>query len=432
MTTSLLYRCRSPLGRVRRMLASAHRIGGNLCVELPMQTRRLRAHPKKVVLGVLIASLVLYWAAIASPRYVSEATVVVQRSGDDAVAPSAMLSLIAGNSGDTSDMLMLRERLMSPDVLFALDAQLDLRGHFSDRNRDVLSRLSASTVANERFIDYARHRLDVIYDDYAHTLRIHVQAFSPVMAQRITRALLEEGERFINQLANQQAAEQLRFIDTQLTHFRDGAQRARENLLTFQNRHGLVSPTATVESVTHVIARLDQARAELTASRNMLAVYLTPQAPEMVKISAQIAALSTQIDTERARLTQSNAPPPMPDADHVHRSRSTPTSANADNARPRHAAGADRLNRLAAEQRQWQSEATFAEELYATSRAALERARIDSIRKLKTLAVVQSPTLPQESTQPRRAYSIVVWASGLVLCFALFSLVRAIVREHRD
>lgn len=373
----------------------------------------LRRQPYKLAILVLIALLTVYWSLIASPRYVSETAVVVQRNGDSAGTPSPMLSLMTGGNAEASDMLLLRERLLSADVLLFLNAQLGLSAHYSDRKRDAFSRLGEHHPKNERLIAYLKTRIDVVYDDYASLLRIRAQGFSPEMAQKMTQLMRDEGERFVNQLANQQAAEQHRFIDTQLAQFQDRAEATRNALLAFQNQYGLASPAATAESVAQVIARLDHERAELSASKNMLAVYLTPQAPEMIKVNAQLTALSKQIETERARLTQPS---------HTRQAERT-------SGLPPDAA---RLNTLAAQQAQLQSDATFADELYATSRAALERARIESIRKLKTLAVIQAPTLPQESTQPRRAYAIVIWTLSIALAAALFSLVRAIVREHRD
>ncbi|HEV7391441.1 MAG TPA: chain-length determining protein, partial [Burkholderiales bacterium] len=157
---------------------------------------------------LLCAFATVYWSLIASDRFVSSASVVVQRSDPDGAPGADFLSLLAGNSAP-QDLLLLRRYLRSVDMLKKLDSTLHLREHYSDSSRDALSRLWPADASAERFHDYYLDRMKAEYDEYSHVLTIEVQANTPEMAQKITRALVSEGERFMNELTHRIAGEQV-------------------------------------------------------------------------------------------------------------------------------------------------------------------------------------------------------------------------------
>ncbi|MCY0386881.1 chain-length determining protein [Robbsia sp. Bb-Pol-6] len=356
---------------------------------------------RRWLLALLLAAnllAALYWGLLASDRYLAETHVVVQRTESRPAAADGLLSLMSSGA-ENRDLLLLRERLLSIDMMRLLDERLALRRHYSDTRRDLLSRHYSATSPDERFYEHYRQRIDVVFDDYAHVLVIKAQAYAPEMAQVIAQTLAAEGERYMNQLDNKLAAEQGAFIERQVASIGARMQAAREALLAFQNANGLVSPTATADSISQLIARLESERGALDASRQTMSLYLTPGAPDMVKIVSQIAALQRQIDIERARLASDKG---------------------------------QRLNRLVERQERLQADAAFAADLYKTALVALERSRIESIRKIKSLSVVQSANLPQSSTHPRRLYNLLVFALVSILIAGVVYLLGAIVREHRN
>jgi capsular polysaccharide transport system permease protein len=74
----------------------------------------------------------------------------------------------------------------------------------------------------------------------------------------------------------------------------------------------------------------------------------------------------------------------------------------------------------------------FASDQYKSSLVALEKARIESYKKLKHLVVVQSPTLPDEALEPRKLYNIATLFVVLSLAYGIISMIVATIREHRD
>lgn len=359
----------------------------------------LRRHWIKCLLTVAILAASVYWGLIASDRYVSEAHIVIERTDSVARGPSGdILSFISG-SNESHDILLFKDRLLSIDMMRRLDKKLHLREHFSDPQHDILSRLWDRDASDERFYQYYLSRVTVTYDDYSQLLAVKVQGYTPQMAQAFARALVAEGEADMNREDNHLAQEQVSFIEKQLVSIRQRMTDARQRLLAFQNEHGLVSPTATVESVSDVVARLEGERADLTAKKHAMEGYLTPSAPDMVEIDARVAAIQRQIASEQGRLASRKGDP---------------------------------LNRLAEQQERLQAEAVFMEDVYKTALTALEKARVESTRKIKSVSVTQSANLPQDSLEPRRLYNTVTFALVALLLAGVLYLLGAIIRDHRD
>ena len=95
-----------------------------------------------------------------------------------------------------TDQMLLRDRLLSVDMLNRLNAVIDLRAHFSDRQRDILSRMWAPDISLEWFHYHYLSRVSVEYDDYAGVLIVRAEAYDPAMAHAIATLLVEEGELY--------------------------------------------------------------------------------------------------------------------------------------------------------------------------------------------------------------------------------------------
>jgi capsular polysaccharide transport system permease protein len=219
------------------------------------------------------------------------------------------------------------------------------------------------------------------------------------MAHNIANVLVEEGERFMNELARKLAREQVAFAEREVVEVNKRLSSARTTLLLFQTRHGLSSPTATLENISAVAARLESELSGLQARRRALQSYLAPDAPDLVEINSQIGAIEQQLKAERGRLVASNG-------------RS--------------------LNKIAEEYDRLLLEAGFHQDVYKTALAALEKARIDATRTLKKVSVIQSPTLPEYSMEPARLYNITLFLIGTLLLAGALNLLLIIIREHRD
>lgn len=379
-----------------RLAQLSARTFGWLHREMAPALLRRRIIGAAVVFSALSA---VYWVFIASDRYVSEAHVIIQRT-DFAGGPNLdFSSLLGGANGGRADQLLLRSHLLSVDMLKKLDAALHLRAHYADPQRDPLSRMWDKDAPIERFHKHYLERVSVELDEYAGVLMVKAEGFDPQTAHAIATELVQEGERFMNQMAHTLAQTQVAFLETQVTDMNARAMQARQAVLGFQNKNGLVSPQATAENISGIVAKLEAQRTELETQRSALQSYLVPSHPSIVQIDQQIAAVGKQLAQEQARLTS-----------------------------PR----GRTLNLAVEEFQRLEMQAAFTQDVYKTALVALEKGRIEATRTIKKVSVLQAPTAPEYPLQPRRLYNTLVFALVAMLLAGVAHLLAAIVRDHTD
>ncbi|WP_342594297.1 chain-length determining protein [Salinicola lusitanus] len=309
---------------------------------------------------------------------------------------SALLS--GSGSANTADMLLLRDYLLSMDMLQLLVEEADFRKHYSQHG-DFFSRLGNQDVPLEELHDYYLKRVSAELDDYAGVLRINVEAFTPEEARKISQLLLSMGERHMNEMGRRLAEEQVRFLETQVDALKKDFNNTRQALLDYQNENGLVSPTNTVENINTVVATLEGQLAVARARKTALSSYQSSRSTEMMRVNSEINALNQQIEKERNRVAR-----------------------QAGNA----------LNSISSEYQTLQLQAQFAQDSYSGALSALQNTRIEAARKLKQVSILQSPTLPQYPEKPQRLYNIAVFSVIALFVTLIFNMLVLIIRDHRD
>ena len=382
--------------QTRMALVSARLLGWLQQEMAPALLRR------RIIGAAVIASLLatIYWLFIASDRYVSEAHVIIQRT-DLAGGQSMDFSSLLGGAinGSRADQLLLRDHLLSIDMLKKLDATLNLRAHYSDSQRDPLSRMWFQDASMEWFHRHYLTRVSVEFDEYAGVLLIKSQGYDPKKAHAITSMLVREGEKFMNEMAHDLADEQVAFLEKQVEQMGQRTLQARQAVLNYQNRKGLVSPQATVTTLAGIVAKLEAQRTELEIQRRALQAYLVSDHPNIVQLDQQAAAITRQIAEEEAKLASP---------------------------------GGKTLNRTVEEFQRLEMEAGFAQDVYKTALIALEKGRVEAIRTLKKVSVLQAPSQPEFALEPRRYYNTLVFTLVAMLLAGVAHLLAAIVRDHKD
>lgn len=360
---------------------------------------RLFDHAVRVIfiLAVLTSA---YWLFFASDRYVSEANVIIRKT-DSVGAPSFDLGMLVSGvaSADRANQLLLRDYLLSVDMLKKLDESLDLRAHYSSSEHDLISRLWFQDESMEWFHQYYLSRVSVEFDEFSGVLRIQVQAYEPAMAQAITQQLVQEGERYMNVLGHEMAQVQVNFLVTQVDQAQERFQKASQELLNYQNKAGLLSPQATAESINAIIATLEGQRAQLQTQLASLPKTLDRDHPNIQMLKQSLRAVDAQIKAEKLKLA-------------------TPSGGT--------------LNAYVEEFYRLEMNVKFTQELYKSSLTALEKGRIDATRMLEKVSVLQSPTLPEYPMEPRRLYNMLVTLLVALMLAGILKLLKSIVLDHVD
>ncbi|CAN0553233.1 unnamed protein product, partial [Ectocarpus sp. 12 AP-2014] len=259
-------------------------------------------HWAVAIAAILIVSF--YWFVWAEERYVSRATVVLE-SPEVASPEFSLSSLMGGSAGNTSDLLLLREHLLSVDMLRRLDEDLNIREHYTEHG-DIFAKLRDRDAPIEDLHKYYLRRVAVELDEYAGVLNISVQGYTPEFAHQMTSLLLEAGENHMNAMGHRLADEQVRFLEQQMVRLDDRFKETRAALLEYQNEFGLVSPTDTVASINQVVATLEADLARFQAQRSALSSFQSTQSSELRQVERNITALREQIIEQRDRIAQAS------------------------------------------------------------------------------------------------------------------------------
>ena len=358
----------------------------------------------RILGSALVASLLatLYWGLLASDRYVSEAHVIIARTDATSSGQNGGMVGSIGNSNSTEFLayqLWLRDYLLSVDMMDFLNNKLNLRAHYSDWHRDPLSRLWFEDSSLETFHSYYLSRVSAELDNNSGALIIQAQAYTPQMAHDIAAMLVEKGEAYMNSMAQNMAEQQISFLEKQVNILKERSIQARQSVLSFQDRKGIVSPVTTATSIDTAINSLDAQRTALEASRNALLSYLMPNNPSVLVLDQQIAGIEKQINAERARLASPKG---------------------------------KTLNEMADEFQQLEMNAESIEDTYKSALSALETGRIEAALTMRKVFVLQSPTMPQYPLEPRRIYNIAVFIIIMFLIAGVVHLIAAIIRDHQD
>ena len=358
---------------------------------------------RRMKIGLIAVPLVLaaiYLYVFAADRYVSEATVTVRQANQESGSlPGVALMLGGLNPPSRDDTLYLRQFVHSMDLLKRLDAKLKLREHYEAERKDPFFRLYPGT-SQEWFLDYYRSRVEVSFDDLSSLLTVRVQGFDPAFAHRLNQAILEESESFVNNFSHRMAREQMAFAQTELDRASSRLQKDKANLLAFQTKHKLLDPMAQAQAAGALTAELQASLAKQETELRTARSYLNEDSHPIKTLRSQIDATRAQLEIERLRATSGSS--------------------------------GERLNALAADFQELTLKTEFSLDTYKLALTALENARIEASRKIKSLVVIEPPTLPETAQYPRRFYNLVTLLIVSVLIYGIARLVVATVREHLD
>lgn len=358
--------------------------------------RFIKKQPLWAFALVAILAVSFYWFVWAADRYVSRATVVLE-SPQIAAPEFSFASLIKGGGGH-SDLLLLREHLLSVDMLNKVQAELPFREHYSE-NGDLFSRLANAETPIEELHKYYQKRISVELDEYAGVLNIEVQAFTPEFAHNLAQLLLNAGEAHMNTMGQRLADEQVKFLEHQVERLETRLDETRAALLAYQNEHGLISPIHTVESLNQVVGTLEGELARMQARYSAAQSYQSTRSAELVRINSEINALKKQIGKEQNRLAKETG---------------------------------NALNSISADYQTLELKAQFAQQTYSSALAALESTRIEAARKLKQVSILQSPLQPEYATKPERLYNASMFAIITLFLAFIANMMLLIIRDHRD
>ncbi|EHO1611138.1 capsule biosynthesis protein [Campylobacter coli] len=349
------------------------------------------------IVWILMIFVIIYYILIAADRYVSTITMSV-KSTTGSTQASGVLSLLTATSNTNEDIKFLQGYIESLDMLKILDEKIHLKKLYNEQYIDLFYSLSSSSSI-ESYLKYYQSRVKVHVDDKTGLLNVEVEGFTPESAHLIAKTIMQESEKFINEISHKAAREQMSFAEEELIKYKERYQKAQNDLIAFQNKYGVFDPLKQAEAKAGLVTQLESDIAQREAKLLTMQSYMNDSAPEIVTLKAEITALKKQLVKERSKISADNS--------------------------------SQKLNDLAAKFQDLTIEAGFAQSAYEAALKAYESARIEALRKIKQLVIVQTPDVPQSAKYPEKIYNILTAFIVLSLIFGVIKFVKMIIEEHK-
>lgn len=199
-----------------------------------------------LVLAPLLAVMIYLWT-FAEDQYASTAGFTV-RSQESSGANDLLggLAQFAGTSS-ASDSDILYEFIQSQEMVAAVDAAVDLQGHYSALwPRDWVFALWPE-ASLEDLTWYWQRIVGISFDSGSGLIEVQALAFDAATAQAITKAIVAESQTRINALNEQARADAMRYARADLDEALERLKDARQSLTSFRTRTRIVDPEADIQ-----------------------------------------------------------------------------------------------------------------------------------------------------------------------------------------
>lgn len=238
-------------------------------------------------------------------------------------------------------------------------------------------------------------------DELSGAIVLRTVGLNPKASFDLNRFMLAKSEQFVNRLNQDISLKQLDFAEEELRRTRANLEQAKNRLITYQNANAVViDPKGEAELASATISKLQERlverKVELATLRRQ---YKDPREPEVLAIADEARELEGQIAQERRSLVSSKG---------------------------------RNLNRKAADVVKLESDVTFATDTYKLALNSVEKARVESKRQQKFMALLSAPQMPED---PQHGWKSKGFFTVLASCIVMFSLTKFVLgmqASHRQ
>jgi len=305
-------------------------------------------------------------------------------------------------AGANADADVLYEFIQSQEIVEKINAALDLVGHYSAYwdSDPVFSLWPDADI--EDLLWFWQRIVRVSYDQSTGLINLQIQAFDPVMAQKIGEQIVYQSQVRVNELNETARADLMRYAQADLVDAVERLKEAREALTQFRVRTRIVDPEADIQGRMGVFNNLQQQLAEALIEYDILRETSRESDPRLIQELRRIEVIQQRIRQERDSFASEKVV--GGDADY-------PT--------------------LLAEFESLSVDREFAEETYRAALAAVDIARDNATRQSRYLATYIRPTLAQSAEYPQREILLGLTALFLLMGWAIMALVFYSLRDRR-
>jgi len=374
---------------------------------VPINPPRLRSSPLpqlfvNQLLLIPIALSGIYFYAIARDRYITRSDFVIRKAeeSDTNMANAGLASLLGrGNQLSLEDARFLKTYLQSPQVLADLDRTYDLDQAYAQKGLDRFAGMKPG-LSKEKRLNYFKKQVSVYLDEISGAIVLRTIGLDPKASLNLNRFMLAKSEQFVNRLNQDISQKQRSFAESELDRARSNLNQAKNRLLAYQDSNMVIDPKGEAELAGQTISKLQEKLVELRVELATLKrQFKDPTEPEVAVVADQVRELEQQIQKERRSLVSSKG---------------------------------RNLNRKAADVLKLESEVNFATDSYKLALTSVEKARIESKRQQKFMALLSAPQLPEDPQNDWRSKGFFTVLASCAVGFSLTKFIFGMQASHRQ
>jgi capsular polysaccharide transport system permease protein len=343
-----------------------------------------------------------YFYGVARDRYITRSDFVIRKAENSAGGDGVSLGSLLGRTDQLSleDARFLKTYLQSPQVLNDLSRSYDLDKAYARDRKDPFSGIEPR-LSPEKRLAFFKKQVAVSLDEISGAIVLRTVGFDPRSSFNLNRFMLVKSEQFVNRLNQDISLKQLRFAEQELNLSRTKLEKAKNRLISYQNANSLViDPKGEAEFASATISKLQEKLVEKKIELATLRLrYKDPREPEVLAIADEARELRDQIAQERRSLVSSKG---------------------------------RNLNRKAADVVKLESDVSFAADTYKLALNSVEKARVESKRQQKFMALLSAPQMPEDPQNGWRAKGFFTVLAGCAVLFSLTKFVLGVQASHRQ
>jgi capsular polysaccharide transport system permease protein len=332
---------------------------------------------------VIAISVAAYISFLAEDMYTSESyfTVVVDDS-DGVDLSSGLLNIMGQTNKGNTDTQTVIGFIQSADLLLDLERKFQLDEHYSSPKNDFIFNLNKNATVEDR-IKYYRNHITAEFSTTSGHVILNIETYSKDLSFEISKYILSRTEKFINELNQSIAKKRMSFVIDELNRTEENIKKREKLLLNFQNINQIIEPDEVIKSQLRAIQAL---RIENFHKKVDLITVKSesPNSPLIKSLETTIAQIDDEISSQEKAL----AGPEQ-----------------------------QKLNQLSAEYKNLVLDLEFAVKLHEGAQVLLEKTRADELQHTRFFSVIQTPSLPDGHSSPRRLYLILTAFAVCFLCY---------------
>lgn len=355
---------------------------------------------KIYILAIIIPSLLFlfYNLFIASPMYISEAKFAIRSMSTSSGGFDFASQIFNVPTTSSQEARIVEDYLKSPDIIFAINKNIDLLSHYTNSKYDFFSRLNQNPTLND-IVNYWKDITLVKVNKDSNVITFSIRAYDPKIASDIVTNALSQCEKLVNSMNERARQDALLLSKNELEVAKNKFDEAQNNIKEFRNQHKDLDLKSTATGFQGLIIELEGQATALRTQISESLSYMKEDAPAIKSLRSRLQGVEKQLEIEKQKITSLSQT-------------------------------GESINTLAGLYEALTIDLEFARKQLEFAMTAYEKAKIEVMSQNLYVVNIAKPSSPDESLYPETFKFSLYFFIALNLGLAIISVVIAAVKEH--